>query len=124
MNEDRGKPISPDDIDDTPETPPVEPKRLKVTAAIEQRRHFVRVLEHQRETFQSELGLLGKLFGGRKEKPGNISGVALIFCLLYLAVAHHQATSESWDSFERVFTGLISVVTLILGYLFGSSDRS
>lgn len=79
---------------------------------------------HAHQTFQSELGQLGKLFGGRKEKPGNISGLVLILCILFIGGAYFSTTSEKSDIYEHVFTGLISVVTLILGYLFGSSDRS
>ncbi|MCY4300348.1 MAG: hypothetical protein OXC68_01250 [Aestuariivita sp.] len=82
-------------------------------------------LTHEQETFKSELGWLGRLFGGRKEKPGNISGLALVACFAFLLIAYiYPSTEGSGVTFERIFAGLLSVVTLILGYLFGSNDRS
>lgn len=35
---------------------------------------------HQRESFKSELGWLGRPFGGRAEKPGNISALVIVLC--------------------------------------------
>ncbi len=35
-------------------------------------------LAHERETFRNEPGWLGRPFGGRKEKPGNISGLVIV----------------------------------------------
>lgn len=90
-------------------------------------------LEHAQQTFQSELGLIGRLLGGRREKPGNISGLGLILCFLVLLIAYGctammitpgEAPQEEWRVFEHMFTGFISVITLILGYLFGSGNRS
>ncbi|MBC6437179.1 MAG: hypothetical protein GDA52_03325 [Rhodobacteraceae bacterium] len=45
-------------------------------------------LDHERETFKDELGWLGRPFGGRREKPGNLSGLALILCFVFLAMAY------------------------------------
>lgn len=89
-----------------------------------------RLLAHERDTFKSELGIVGRVFGGRSEKPGNISALVLAFSALFLIIAygtqmyidvavpdHHEITM----SFDRIFGGMTSIITLILGYLFGSN---
>ena len=82
-------------------------------------------LTHRQKTFKEELGWLGRPFGGRKEKPGNISGLVIVACFALLAVAYLLPPSENLGmEFEQIFSGLLSIVTLILGYLFGSNDRS
>lgn len=83
-------------------------------------------LDHEHKTFQNELGILGKLFGGRREKSGNISGLVVVVCLIMMIIAaflYSQGDSTRMY-FETIFSGLLSVVTLTLGYLFGSSDKS
>ena len=41
---------------------------------------------HEEAMQKAQLGLLGKLWGARPEKPGNISGVILVILALYLGV--------------------------------------
>lgn len=92
-----------------------------------------RLLAHERDTFKSELGIVGRIFGGRSEKPGNISGLFLAFAAVFLVVAyavqiyidvvypdHHEIAM----SFDKIFGGMTSIITLILGYLFGSNGGS
>lgn len=91
--------------------------------------------QHEREIFEGELGWLGKTFGGHKEKPGNISAIVILVCLLFLALTYgvdtYVAVKYSGQGiapippvmpFEHIFGGLTAIVTLILGYLFGSHD--
>ena len=42
-------------------------------------------LAHEAEQFKNELGWLGKPFGVKKEKPGNISGLVIVACFILLA---------------------------------------
>jgi hypothetical protein len=92
-----------------------------------------RLLAHERDTFKVELGIVGRIFGGRSEKPGNISALVLLFSALFLVIAygtqmyidinvpdHHEITM----SFDRIFGGMTSIITLILGYLFGSNGSN
>ncbi|MGQ4273938.1 hypothetical protein [Terrihabitans sp. B22-R8] len=90
------------------------------------------MLAHEAEQFKKELGLLGIPFGGRSEKPGNIS--ALVICvslaLIFIIYAAERIISvkfgdsvSSFD-FDRIFGALTSIITLVLGYLFGSNERS
>ena len=82
-----------------------------------------------KERFQRvELGLLGRFFGSEKEKPGNIAGLTLIVLLLFLGISAvgwlvsctsiQPCTGD--EAFQAIFAGFMSVITLILGYLFGS----
>ena len=85
---------------------------------------MLKELAHNERNFRNELGWLGRTFGGRREKSGNISGLVICACFVFLIVAYfHPHKEEMGISFERIFSGLLSVVTLILGYLFGSNDR-
>ncbi len=82
-------------------------------------------LDHEQKQFRNELGWLGKPFGGKKEKPGNISGLVIVFCFLLIGYAYVFPPDEKLGmTFEQILAGLISVITLILGYLFGSNDRN
>jgi hypothetical protein len=82
------------------------------------------LLAHEAEQFRRELGWLGHPFGGRREKPGNISVIVILFCFLGMAVLYLDPPKPNSDmSFERIWGGLTSMVTLVLGYLFGSNDK-
>jgi hypothetical protein len=83
-------------------------------------------LAHEQEYFKKELGWLGKPFGGKNEKPGNISALVIVFCFLAMGAVYFSPPKDLGPviSVERIFSGLTSLVTLILGYLFGSSDKN
>ena len=84
-------------------------------------------LAHEQEYFRKELGWLGKPFGGRAEKPGNISALVIVLCFVAMFIIYvwpPSATLGPVMTVERIYSSLISVVTLILGYLFGSNERS
>jgi hypothetical protein len=80
-----------------------------------------------------ELGWLGKPFGGKNEKPGNISAAVVILCFSILGLVWLTDTAidvfvvgrkiEPLMPFERIFSGLTAIITLVLGYLFGSNDK-
>ncbi len=55
-----------------------------------------------------DVGILGKLFGGKSNAPYNISGAVLIIVLLTTIFSDDL----SWDK-------SLPVITLILGFLFG-----
>ena len=83
------------------------------------------MLAHKQKQFVNELGLLGKPFGGRKEKPGNISGLVIVLCFVIIIIVYlNPPATELGYAFGDIFSALMSIITLILGYLFGSNDRS
>ncbi len=70
------------------------------------------------------MGWLGKPFGGRNEKPGNISALVIVLCFGAMAVVYLKPGGlGAGITIKEAFQSLMSVVTLILGYLFGSNDR-
>ena len=100
-------------------TAPVE---VPDEASLREAQKEMQQLQHQ--TFKSELGWLGRPFGGRNEKPGNISALVIVFCFVAMACVYflpHEM--EHGITIRDAWQTLMSVVTLILGYLFGSNDR-
>ena len=112
--------------DTTPLTPEeVTPPQQQDEAISDQKAGYEREdLAHEQVQFKSELGWLGKVWGGKKEKPGNISGLLAFLCFGFLVVAFFFPFESSSDfGYKDMFFGLLSIITLILGYLFGSNDR-
>ena len=92
-------------------------------------------LEHKAQQLRTELGWLGKFFGGRQEKAGNISAIVLLLCFLALAAVwlsdvgfQYYCTTRKLDPpalpLDHAVAGIASIITLILGYLFGSNQGS
>jgi hypothetical protein len=77
---------------------------------------------HLLKQFERELGLLGKLLGSRQEKPGNISAVVILFSLAGLAWI--LSSVRPVLSSDHFISSLFSLITLALGYLFGSHQKN
>ncbi len=76
---------------------------------------------HEENMQNAQLGWIGKIWGAKSEKPGNVSAIIALLLAGYVgALVFLQPDNPRFDD---VFTGLMSIITLILGYLFGSSDR-
>lgn len=114
--------------DNSPETPqlpaPVTIDDIRNTSPRvpepdERARQEQRKLDHTFRTQQAELGLVGKLVGCNQEKPGNISFIAIAACLIMMAVAFLKDGGLNKD----ILTPLSSIITLSLGYLFGSAKN-
>ena len=70
-----------------------------------------------RQKSRYELGLLGRLFGGRRNAYLNITGfvvVCMVALMFYATIAVHSGYSG------QIVTGAMSIVSLSLGYLFGA----
>ena len=61
-------------------------------------------------------GLLGKLFGNKANAPSNIAGVIVILLVLSGLVV---TFTESKIQPKEYWSIITSIITLILGYLFG-----
>ena len=72
--------------------------------------------------FAAELGWVGKFFGGRQEKPGNISGLVILICFALIAILICIRLTIGFEKTE-LFTALFGIITLTLGYLFGSNTK-
>lgn len=93
---------------------PPKPDRL---AADEEK-----MFAHEENMQNAQLGWIGKFWGAKAEKPGNVSAIVALLLAIYLGVLIFVFPDSS--IFGDVFAGLSSIITLILGYLFGSSDKS
>ncbi|MDE5629142.1 MAG: hypothetical protein K2I69_06225 [Muribaculaceae bacterium] len=83
---------------------------------------------HRKEMLDKELGRLGHLFGSRSHSARTIAFVIVISVLLIstaiLACVYFCAPANSeCKQFELIWTNTIPVVTLTLGYLFGSGSN-
>ncbi len=85
-------------------------------------------LAHEAEKFRREIGWLGRLLGARGEKSGNIAGILVVVGLLLLACVYFfpnsAATAPGAFTSKDFASGLISLITLALGYLFGKNSKS
>jgi hypothetical protein len=74
-----------------------------------------------------ELGLLGKLFGGRDHAPINIAGSIIILGIIALIVMPFlpETKTLSQADLAKVISGLIlAAFTFLGGYLGGSGSKS
>jgi len=72
------------------------------------------------------MGIVGSLFGGIHEKPGNIAGLAIVVSLAILVMVFF--VSYFWPNTNNVPVGELmtlfgGIITLALGYLFGKSTK-
>lgn len=82
----------------------------------------IKEFEHQENMQNAKLGWVGKIWGARGEKPGNVSAIMALLLVIYLGILIFKFPKS--PVFNDVFAGITSIVTLILGYLFGSSDKN
>jgi len=105
------------DLEEATVSPPVPDQKAK--GEREQFRHAEKMQETQ-------LGWVGRIWGSRSEKPGNISAIVALILVLYLGVLFTFALCSSEVSLADIadtVSVITSIITLILGYLFGSNDR-
>ena len=95
----------------------VEPPKPGSTAASEEK-----MFAHKENMQSAQLGWIGKFWGAKAEKPGNVSAIVALLLAIYLGVLIFFFPEST--VFSDVFAGLTSIITLILGYLFGSSERN
>ena len=76
---------------------------------------------HKENMHKAELGWVGAVWGSKSEKPGNIAAIVAIVLLIFIAILLIRL--RDWDKFGSTLAAMMSTITLILGYLFGSSSR-
>jgi uncharacterized membrane protein YwzB len=64
-------------------------------------------------------GVIGWFFGTGEEKSGNIAGFLLFLCVAGLALIGLALPELIKDNARDVVTAIFSLITLILGYIFG-----
>ena len=81
---------------------------------------FNATAQSQQEMHRMNLGWVGRFLGGGPEKAGNIAALTIAAAILLLAVVAIRIDwTKELDTFLKVLSGVLSVVTLSLGYLFG-----
>lgn len=71
------------------------------------------------EQARIERGKIGDLLGGKSSVPANIAAILVIVCIGALIAAMFCApTDNSFSTKDKVAT-LSSLITLVVGYLFG-----
>jgi hypothetical protein len=113
MNDEPSKPVTLEAAQQTTVAPP-KPDRM---AADEEK-----MFAHDENMQNIQLGWIGKVWGAKSEKPGNVSAIIALVLASYLGLLIFWQPEN--ENFSDVFAGITSIITLILGYLFGSSDRS
>lgn len=77
---------------------------------------------HQLNCIKKELGVMGRIFGGKELTALNISGL-LIFLLLIIGLILSFIVYEStvgMDNVLKVWSIITPIITLTLGYIFGN----
>jgi hypothetical protein len=106
------QPISLETAQEATVTPP-KPDKMALNEA--------NFFSHQENMQNAQLGWVGRMWGARSEKPGNVSAIIALLLSAYLGILIFVFNDAAL--FNDIFAGLTSIITLILGYLFGSSDR-
>ena len=112
MVDDTSKPVSLEAAQQATVSPP-KPDRM---AADEEK-----MFAHEENMQNAQLGRIGKIWGAKSEKPGNVSAIIALVLATYLGLLIFCQPDNA--HFDDVFSGITSIITLILGYLFGSNDR-
>lgn len=80
------------------------------------------LFDHEERVQRAKLGWVGAVWGSKSEKPGNIAAIVAIVLLFFVGVLIFRYSA--WALFSETLAVLMSTISLILGYLFGSSSRS
>lgn len=76
---------------------------------------------HEENMHKAKLGWVGAVWGSKSEKPGNIAAIVAIVLLAFVGVLIFRYSE--WKLFGETLSALMSTISLILGYLFGSSSK-
>tara|TARA_X000001316_G_C919723_1_gene33850 strand:+ start:565 stop:921 length:357 start_codon:yes stop_codon:yes gene_type:complete len=101
-----------DDLSEATVAPPVPDETARNEAAL---------FAHEENMHKAKLGWVGAVWGSKSEKPGNIAAIVAIVLLAFVGVLIFGYSE--WELFSETLTAIMSTISLILGYLFGSSSR-
>lgn len=77
-----------------------------------------------KEARQTEMGLMGSLFGGAVEKPGNIAAFVIFASVIGIGAALIWLPDGASVSKKDAITAFGGFITLALGYVFGRGSKS
>lgn len=105
-------PATLDDLSEATVDPPKPDKTARNEAAL---------FAHEENMHRAKLGWVGAVWGSKSEKPGNIAAIVAIVLLVFVGVLIFGFSE--WELFGDTLTAMMSTISLILGYLFGSSSK-
>jgi len=82
-----------------------------------------KVIDQQAMQYQRKLeaGVIGWFFGDVQNKPGNIAGFSVFFSFIALVIVYLSTAEDSPKG--ELYTLFGGIITLALGYLFGSHKK-
>jgi hypothetical protein len=104
----------------------------KTTLVVEQNKHEKDILEnknkHELNVKDKELGWFGRAFGGKDLIALNISGTLIILLIIVGVILTFKILNQKEDdrslSIENAWAIFTPIITLTLGYVFGSKDKN
>jgi hypothetical protein len=83
---------------------------------------FAASSSHAERMHKMDLGVIGKVVGGRSEKAGNIAFITIFLCALAIVIVSLRIDwSTQGEIGFKVLAGIFSIITLALGYIFGAN---
>jgi hypothetical protein len=73
---------------------------------------------------QTEMGIMGSMFGGAIEKPGNIAAFVIVASVVGIVVVLMWLPEGGSVSKKDALTVFGGFITLALGYVFGRGGKS
>lgn len=84
--------------------------------------------DHQIQLIKLSQGCVGWIFGGGKEKAGNVAALVVLISLVFVGFTFYKFSSTEsekvLDSYFKAMSVIVSLLTLALGYLFGRRGDS
>ncbi len=90
-----------------------------VTAQQEEKFYSRGEMQHRIEMQKLELGYLGQFFGSGSKAGTNIAGITAVVALMLFVLTF----CFKIDEVGAVRSGILSIVTSSLGYIFGASSK-
>ena len=75
----------------------------------------------QQQQKREEMGWTGILLGNHKEKPGNIAGLCVVMCFMFLTLLFFFQPHSDAFPVREIATALVSLIVGCMGFLFGKS---
>ena len=100
-------------------------KELQHEKEMTDKKHY-----HERDMLCTQLGWFGRLFGGKDILPLNISGSLILILLLFASgfIAYSiysiKDCTNSKIEIQDIWSVVTPIITLALGYLFGSHKNN
>lgn len=76
--------------------------------------------EHELKMAKHRSGWFGILFGSAVEAPTNIAGFLVVCCVIIIVCCVFAPPTSAT---EKIQTWAVSLITLIIGYLFGAKSK-